>query len=206
MIYLLFQNQILIYVDYKKIYIELISSRKNRILDNSVYYEKHHIIPKCWSGTNNPNNIIKLTAREHYIAHWLLYRIRPNSTGTALAFWKMTFPGGKFLENRVYKISARAYSEAKEAMSNANRKLNLGRKVKKEHLIKWSKNKNNSKIIINIKTGERFLNSKELWRQKFSTEITYSAFNYYLRGKIKGKDINRKCKDSDIYDWKYENL
>lgn len=192
-------------MEYKQHYINLIETRKDRVLSKDVYYEKHHIIPKCWGGTNKSNNIIYLTAREHYIAHWLLYRIRPTSTGTALAFWKMTFPGGKFLENRDYKISSRIYEEAKKAMAEANRKLNTGRKVDKKHLIKWSQNKNNSKVIVNVKTGEKFNNAKELWRDRFETQITYSAFNYYLRGKIKGKNINRKCLNLDIYDWKYEN-
>ena len=192
-------------MDYKKHYVNLIQSRIDRNIKTDVYYEKHHIVPKCWGGTNSKNNIIHLTAREHYIAHWLLYRIRPNSTGTALAFWKMTFPGGKFLEKREYKISSRMYAEAKEAMADANRKLNTGKKVKPQHLIKWTKNKNNSKVIVNIKTGETFTNSKQLWRDKFETQITYSAFNYYLRNKIKGSSINRKCNNSDIYDWKYKN-
>jgi hypothetical protein len=192
-------------MDYKKHYINLIESRFHRNIEDGVYYEKHHIIPKCWGGSNNKKNIIHLTAREHYIAHWLLYRMRPNSTGTALAFWKMTFPGGKFLERREYKVSARMYSEAKEAMAEANRKLNIGKKVKPEHLVKWSKNKNNSKIIVNTITGQIYTNSKQLWREKFESDITYSAFNYYLRGKIKGKNINRKCINSDIYCWKYKN-
>lgn len=192
-------------MDYKKHYINLIQSRINRTIQSDSYYERHHIIPKCWGGTNSKKNIIHLTAREHYIAHWLLYRMRPNSTGTALAFWKMTFPGGKFLEKREYRISSRMYAEAKQAMADANRKLNTGKKVKPQHLIKWTKNKNNSKVIVNIKTGEEFGNSKQLWKERFETYITYSAFNYYLRGKIKGTYINRKCSNSDIYDWKYKN-
>ena len=190
-------------MDYKKQYTNLITTRKNRIIQSDVYYEKHHIIPKCWGGSNSKSNLIYLTAREHYIAHWLLYRIRPTSNGTAFAFWKMTFPGGKHLENRNYRISARAYDEAKSAMSEANRKINTGRKVSKEHLIKWSNNKNNSKSIKNLITGETFNNSKQLWKDRFSTDITYSAFNYYLRGKIKGNPKNRKCLNSDIYNWRY---
>jgi hypothetical protein len=189
-------------MDYKKHYIQLIQSRINRTPINGEYYETHHIVPKCWGGSNKKENLISLTAREHYIAHWLLYRIRPDSNGVSFAFWKMTFPGGRNVE-REYKISSRAYAEAKTAMSIANKKLNTGKKVKPEHLIKWSKNKNNSKQIIHTQTGETYTNAKQLWRDRFSTTITYSAFNYYLRGKIKGKLVNRKCNNSDIYLWKY---
>jgi hypothetical protein len=193
-------------MDYKKHYENLIKSRLNRKLKKGVYYEKHHIIPKCWGGSNKKENIIKLTAREHYIAHWLLYRIRPTSNGTALAFWRMTFPGGKFVE-RNYKISARAYSEAKSAMVEANRKLNTGKKVKKEHLVKWTKNKNNSKMVVNIKTDEEFSNAKKVWETYFKDDITYSNFNYYMRGLIKnnGKPAKRKVNAEKIYEWKYKN-
>jgi hypothetical protein len=192
-------------MDYKKHYENLIKSRLNRKLKKGVYYEKHHIIPKCWGGSNKKENIIKLTAREHYIAHWLLYRIRPTSNGTALAFWRMTFPGGKFTE-RNYKISARAYSEAKSAMAEANRKLNTGKKVKKEHLVKWTKNKNNSKMVINIKTGEEFPTAKGVWKKYFQNEITYSGFNYYMRGKLKGssgRETRNPLLEDGIENWRY---
>jgi len=189
-------------MDYKKHYTHLIESRINRTPINGEYYEAHHIVPKCWGGTNKKQNLILLTAREHYIAHWLLYRMRPHSQSSAFAFWKMTFPGTKFVE-RDYKISSRAYAEAKNAMSNAQRNRMIGYKFDKKHLVKWSKNKNNSKQIIHTQTGETYTNSKQLWRDKFQTEITYSAFNYYLRGKIKGTYVNRKCNNPDIYLWKY---
>lgn len=193
-------------MDYRKHYENLIKTRINRKLQPDVYYEKHHIIPKCWGGSNRKENIIKLTAREHYIAHWLLYRMRPNSNGVSFAFWRMTFPGGKFVE-RNYKISARAYSEAKSAMVEANRKLNTGKKVKKEHLVKWTKNKNNSKMVVNIKTDEEFSNAKKVWETYFKDDITYSNFNYYMRGLIKnnGKPAKRKVNAEKIYEWKYKN-
>lgn len=190
-------------MDYKRHYIKLIETRKNRPLQDGVYYEKHHIIPKALGGTNTPNNIVHLTAREHYIAHWLLYRIRPHSEKLSLAFWMMSFPGSQYVE-RTYRISSRAYAEAKEALAEANRKLNTGRKIKPEHLVKWTKNKNNSKVVVNEVTGEEYTNAKQLWRDRFSDDITYSAFNYYLRGKIKGASVNRKLNNTDIYNWKYK--
>jgi hypothetical protein len=189
-------------MNYKNLYKNLIFTRKNRQKIIGEYYEKHHIIPKCIGGTDNINNIVYLTGREHYVAHWLLYRIRPHSTGISLAFWKMSIPNTRCVK-RKYNVSSKAYQEAKMAMAEANRKLNLGRKVKSEHLIKWTKNKNNSKNVINVITGEVYSNSKQLWREKYSDQITYSAFNYYLRNKIKRKSINRKLNNLDIYNWKY---
>lgn len=43
------------------------------------YIEKHHIIPKCMNGSDDISNITFLTAREHYLVHWLLCKIFKNT-------------------------------------------------------------------------------------------------------------------------------
>jgi predicted DNA-binding protein YlxM (UPF0122 family) len=37
-----------------------------------MYGEKHHIVPKSLGGSDSSDNIVKLTAREHFICHALL--------------------------------------------------------------------------------------------------------------------------------------
>lgn len=59
-------------MDYKKIYDELCSSRKNRGLKRESGYEIHHILPRSMGGSNEENNLVKLTYKEHFIAHRLL--------------------------------------------------------------------------------------------------------------------------------------
>lgn len=39
------------------------------------YTEKHHIIPKSCGGTNDPSNLVKLTAKAHFICHLLLTKM-----------------------------------------------------------------------------------------------------------------------------------
>lgn len=66
-------------MNYKRIYNSLIITAKNRSL--SGYVEKHHIIPKCLGGSDEPDNLVELTAREHFIAHLLLVKIHPSKIG-----------------------------------------------------------------------------------------------------------------------------
>jgi 5-methylcytosine-specific restriction endonuclease McrA len=60
---------------YTRIYYSLIKKAQIRIVDSSTYIEKHHIIPKSFGGTNKKENLVALTAREHFICHWLLTKM-----------------------------------------------------------------------------------------------------------------------------------
>lgn len=68
-------------------YQRFIESRKLRTLSNDVYTEKHHIIPISLGGLDIPENIIVLSGREHYIAHWILAKAYQESM--IYAFWMM---------------------------------------------------------------------------------------------------------------------
>lgn len=92
------------------------------------YFEGHHIIPKSKGGTGNSNrpknnqNIVLLTAREHFLAHWILWRIYQDRS-TSLAFHKMLSTNNH--QNRI--ISSRGYEEARESF----RITNLGNQYSK---------------------------------------------------------------------------
>jgi hypothetical protein len=63
-------------MNYQKHYNNLIDRAKNRVLDG--YVEKHHILPKCMGGSNEIENLVALTAEEHFVAHQLLIKIYPD--------------------------------------------------------------------------------------------------------------------------------
>lgn len=77
-------------MNYKKIYNNLIEKAQNRILDSDTYFETHHIVPKCLGGTDDKDNLVKLTAEEHYLAHQLLIKIHPSHNGLSYAAIRMT--------------------------------------------------------------------------------------------------------------------
>ena len=70
----------LLVMNYKKQYIKLIRKAQQNPLpvlfldgvEKKVYTEKHHIFPKSIFGENK--SIIKLTAKEHFVAHLLLWK------------------------------------------------------------------------------------------------------------------------------------
>lgn len=56
-------------------YYSIIEKSKLRILPKSTYVEKHHIVPRCLGGNNLKENIATLTAREHFVCHYLLTKM-----------------------------------------------------------------------------------------------------------------------------------
>lgn len=72
-------------------YFNIIQFAKKRNIIN-VYFEKHHIVPKSLGGDNSSNNIVKLTAKGHYIVHHLLTKMTKGDSKLKMvnAFWYMT--------------------------------------------------------------------------------------------------------------------
>ena len=60
-------------MNYFRIYSRIIENRKSNPADN--YTEEHHIIPRSIGGSDSKDNLIRLTAREHFICHWLLVKM-----------------------------------------------------------------------------------------------------------------------------------
>ena len=64
---------------YTKWYFNIIKKRQTSTIQNE-YVEKHHIVPKSLGGSNKKDNIVALTAREHYICHLLLTKMFSNES------------------------------------------------------------------------------------------------------------------------------
>jgi hypothetical protein len=76
-------------MNYLRIYNQLINKAKQRDSING-YYEIHHIIPKSEGGTDSSENLIKLTGREHFIAHKLLWMDNPTLFSRCSSFMMMS--------------------------------------------------------------------------------------------------------------------
>lgn len=64
---------------YTKTYFEIINSRKSMLrFKKDSYFESHHIVPRCLGGNNKKDNLVLLTAKEHYICHLLLIKMTEN--------------------------------------------------------------------------------------------------------------------------------
>ena len=64
-------------MNYKKVYEDLIQKRTvlQCLSESSTGCENHHIVPVSEGGSNDKDNIVRLTIKEHIFAHQLLARI-----------------------------------------------------------------------------------------------------------------------------------
>lgn len=84
------------------------------------YKEQHHILPRSLGGSNDSDNLVYLTAREHFIVHWLLTKM---TSGKAKA--KMMYAWWSFFTHKSSrKFSSKYYEILK--------KSNIGSKQKSE--------------------------------------------------------------------------
>lgn len=181
-------SQVYLYnMDYQKHYDNLMASRlllkKQRYIErkNGVYYEGHHIIPKYLGGTGvsfnglKNDNIVYLTAREHFLAHWLFWRIKRDRQ-SALAFHKMMSSNKN--QNRI--VSSRAYEEARLAFSETNKGNDYWKYIKKKQEF----------------TPERRLAHSKIMKGRFAGEKNYfygKKHTLESRKKISEKAKNRDC-------------
>ena len=107
---------------YKKWYFSIIENAKNRSYDRSLH-ERHHIIPKSLKGSNNPENLVCLTFREHFLCHWLLIKFvtDPEDKSKMCYALRMMMNSSscnkRILTNKQYEIARFALSRVKIKMS-----------------------------------------------------------------------------------------
>ena len=79
------------------------------------YSERHHIIPLSLGGSDEDDNLVYLSARVHFIAHWLLFKIH-GGTKMARAFYGMC----DLARRPERKVTSQGYAAAKKAFSINN--------------------------------------------------------------------------------------
>ena len=105
-------------MNYSRIYDLIINNRLNNPVIG--YTEKHHIIPKSLGGDDSSYNLVRLTAREHYICHLLLVKIHKNNKPN---FYKMVLAANMMCakyhtQSRDYNINSTIYEKLKLTLAS----------------------------------------------------------------------------------------
>lgn len=133
-------------MNYNSIYQSIISRAKHRI--NEGYVEIHHILPRCVGGSDDPSNLVALTAREHYIAHQLLVKIYPYNKSILHAAIMMT------VDKHGGRVNNKLYGWLKERFSRLDRRLDRIKSVETKRA--------NGTLKLSQKTKEKISQTKSL--------------------------------------------
>lgn len=116
-------------------YMKIVSNAKLRTIDG--YKENHHIIPKSLGGNNKKENIVSLTAREHYICHKLLIKITSGEFRKKMLLALWSFNRSSKNQQRII-VKSRDYEllrqQVSEYLSNSRKGImNKGKKLSESH-------------------------------------------------------------------------
>lgn len=135
-------------MDYKSIYYKIIENAKRETENGNRhvgYYEKHHIQPKSLGGTNDKENLVKLTAREHFICHWLLVKMYNKGTiernKMLCALWRMQCINEnhkRYINSHVYEKLRIEFAEAVSKLTSVSQSGSRNSQFGK----KWYTNRN----------------------------------------------------------------
>jgi|688.fasta_scaffold291475_4 hypothetical protein len=187
-------------MNYQKIYdnICLTAKSQNRVKGGGVYYEAHHILPKCMGGNGyarqwkTHSNIVLLTAKEHFVAHKLLYCIHPNNKSIFHGYRMMAKMSAK-TNNRNFNISAREYEEIRVEFAKSVSGINAPSKRpevagKISEALKGRELSQESKDKVSQTLKEYFKNNENPFKGKKHSDETKQK----LSNSRKGKPANPK--------------
>jgi hypothetical protein len=111
---------------YNQWYSNITERAKNRNLGG--YTESHHIHPRSLGGSDEPTNLVELTAREHFICHWLLVKMTTGQDHhkmlNALRMMRAEKQGQQRYNT---KITARVYESIKQEYAELQSKTFKGK-------------------------------------------------------------------------------
>lgn len=100
---------------YTKIYFSIIENAKKESRNKrDDYFESHHIIPKSLGGEDDSDNLVLLTAKEHFLCHLLLMKMTEGDAKMKMchAIWMMCYSSPLLICSRTYEMVKRHRSES----------------------------------------------------------------------------------------------
>ncbi len=201
-------------MNYQRIYNEIIENRKKNTY--SGYTERPHRIPRSFGGSDNHENLINLSAREHFLCHYLLMKINENDKfkfyKMIKAFAMMCNAHGdsqeRYVNSRLYESCRESFRQAMcdlqggkknsqyGTMWISNLKTRKNKKIQKDEEIiypwvkgrnKWKEEEHKQKIILN---KERTSNNRK--------EIALKLWDKFKAGNYKSVRQFYECNKDNI--------
>lgn len=163
-------------MNYEKLYYAIINKalRKQisgqRFKGNGTYYEFHHIVPKSLGGTENENNLVLLTSKEHYLCHWLLvkrFALGSNERMKMIKAWYMMAAVG---DTKRPKRNMNGYAKYRNEMSKTMSVAQSGKRNSQFGKHWYTSIDTGESLSLFEKPNERYIEGRN-WFNKAKYEI-----------------------------------
>jgi len=114
---------------YTKWYFSIIENAKLKN-NKTGYMERHHIIPKSFGGNNTKNNLVCLTAKEHFVCHLLLTKMTNGENRYKMLHAFMLMKGQNDQQQRY--INSKMFQLIKKEFGEMIRNKKIGTKQTQE--------------------------------------------------------------------------
>lgn len=177
-------------MEYKRVYNSIVKNRRKNPLPSSKYGEWHHIVPKSLGGSDDPSNLVRLSAREHFICHALLAEMYEEGSNEWYkmnhAFMMMRCNSdtqNRYMNSRLYELKRKDFSKAQSWSQTGKKNSQYGRPRSKETREKISESQKRNYV-----GKQTWLDKKQQEREKELRDHTTEEglyFNKYRRKKVK---------------------
>lgn len=179
---------------YYRWYHNLVNHALSRVTSDGIY-EKHHIIPKSMGGSNDIDNLVELSCREHFIAHLLLTKITTGKNKRRMCYALNRICNSKHVKiksSRLYQYIREQHIEsikidAKLKLHNNNRKGKTYEEIYGEETAK------------KLKESRAESNSKRIWTDESKTKMSISKSKPNMKLRKPKSESHKKTLSENLY-------
>lgn len=187
-------------------YNDLINTRSN---STPQVFETHHIIPKSIGGNNDDDNLIRLTPREHFIAHFLLMKhfrkvgTKDQSIKMTSAFHYMSLQNTSSAQG--VRVNSLSYQAAKKTHASMMSDIHKGKVVSdetKKRMSESTKGQKHSektrKLLSELNKGEKhpMYGKSHTLETKVLMSKAHQGENHHMYGKSPSDETRNKISES----------
>jgi hypothetical protein len=194
---------------YSRWYDQIVKNAQTRVIQG--YTERHHIQPRSLGGADDKSNLVDLTAREHFVCHWLLTKMTAGEDHykmlNALRMMRAEKAGQQrydtAITSRVYESIKQKYSQLQSKRIRGEKNPMWGR-THTEEARRAISEKNTGKRPseeqvarqVAAQTGRKRALFSEEWKEKMS--IKKSGKNNPRFGAIVSDDTKQKMREKAL--------
>lgn len=170
-----------------KRYVNLVKTFKNQKIESSIYTESHHILPKAKDAfpelIDDLDNLIRVTPRQHFILHWLLFRFFGGSQVYAFNSMLNKGLGANSSQGLVkFQVSSSIYEKTKNEAIKLMSENNKGKAYYKDssgviHHVYTNDERVISGELISLTKGRDGGKRSDEWKKRHSNILKESTRN-----------------------------